>query len=217
MKSNFETNKYSRSNFNQQTSLSNNNYNNNNKLLKQQRKLPALQNRQKNFDSSNWDDNIEIETRDTDSISDNNNNNSYISSKNYNNSNTQQVYNKKPNSKLYTFYDYINKKQDNPNNEKSKTLLNKKLDSPNNSLYNENYNTNTNNNNNTRAISEEIIELNTPQYNTRDYRDTIKREPIRFSSLTPLPEPRYITMPISSGFGGYTGTTRRKPAPKVSL
>lgn len=37
------------------------------------------------------------------------------------------------------------------------------------------------------------------------------------TSVSPLPQSYYITMPISSGFGGYTNTTRRRPPPKVHI
>lgn len=128
---------------------------------------------------------------------------------------------KKSNSKLYTFYDYINKKNNNTNNN-NEERLNLDNKSKNNAnpysrySYNNNSNNNTSNNNNNNNSFEEsnyndIIELNTPVFEKKKFQTNKTVSP----PLSPLSEPYYMTMPISSGFGGYTGTTRRKPQPKV--
>ena len=157
--------------------------------------------------------------------SSNHNKNNFLNNKNpINNtdshiSNQTQTQTQKSNSKLYTFYDYINKNksQVNSNLDNNANRLIKNTDINSTNQQQQQFHNATNNNYYLNSEFEEstngdIIELNTPLFERRNA--TFRpREPIdRFS---PLPEPHYITMPISSGFGGYTGTTRRKPQPKV--
>jgi hypothetical protein len=138
----------------------------------------------------------------------------------------------KSNSKLYTFYDYINKKNNtsnnNNNNKNSEDRLNLDNKRKNNANPYSRYSYNSNNNNNINNSFEEsnyneIIELNTPVFEENKFQtssEAYNRRRVSPSSplpVSPLADPYYITMPISSGFGGYTGTTRRKPQPKVKI
>ena len=156
--------------------------------------------------------------------SSNHNKNNFLNNKNPINNTDSHISNQtqtqKSNSKLYTFYDYINKNKSQVNsnldNNANRLIKNTDINSTNQQQQQQFHNA-TNNNYYLNSEFEEstngdIIELNTPLFERRNA--TFRpREPIdRFS---PLPEPHYITMPISSGFGGYTGTTRRKPQPKV--
>ena len=64
---------------------------------------------------------------------------------------------------------------------------------------------------NTPVFEENKFKTSSETYNKR------RVSPSSSLSVSPLADPYYITMPISSGFGGYTGTTRRKPQPKVKI
>jgi hypothetical protein len=194
------------------------NYNNNTK-----------NNQLNGFDESSvidWDDPIEIESRDADSITENNynsNNQKFIFKKTLEQhqqpiqqrkrqqqpKQQQEQSNQKTKPKLYTFYDYINKnKEENFNNANSSNLNQIKT-----TVYNNNsqelnkgfdYSRNQvlNNNNNSFNQNQRI-----QSYKVNSKEDTLNQEEDEDILIT--------QMPISSGFGGYTGTTRRKPQPKV--
>jgi hypothetical protein len=151
--------------------------------------------------NNNWyDDPIEIETRDADSIK---SDSKVVSSE----------VNKKNKPKLYTFYDYINKKKEAEN-----PIDNQQQLEPRN-----NYNNNNQHNNKhyspSRAYERRPIRS---EYHQPNHYERERTPPL----TPPTPEPKYsnrshrrvsspfeleyVTMPISSGFGGYTNTTRRK-------
>ena len=194
------------------------NYNNNTK-----------NNQLNGFDESSvidWDDPIEIESRDADSITENNynsNNQKFIFKKTLEQhqqpiqqrkrqqqpKQQQEQSNQKNKPKLYTFYDYINKnKEENFNNANSSNLNQIKTTVYNNNSQDLNkgfdYSRNQvlNNNNNSFNQNQRI-----QSYKVNSKEDTLNQEEDEDILIT--------QMPISSGFGGYTGTTRRKPQPKV--
>jgi hypothetical protein len=183
------------------------------------------------FDESSvidWDDPIEIESRDADSISEynnNSNNQKFI----FNNTLKQQQpiqqrnrqqqlkqqheqSNQKNKPKLYTFYDYIHKnKEENFNNANSPSLNHIKP-----SVYNNINNSSNLNNKKSFDYSRNQVLNNTN--NNFDQNQRIHSYRLKQEEETPNQENEDILitqMPISSGFGGYTGTTRRKPQPKV--
>lgn len=162
-------------------------YNNNTNNFGNKNNYQAAPKNNKNIPDFHWDDDpIEIETRDADSIK-------------------SDTANNKQKPKLYTFYDYMNKnkqQQQSPNSSNNNSNRNGNRVSS---------NTNYNNNNNHRNVAPRNIEKQTQNNNLEvvPYRNTDYDSPDSdFDS--DIPEPVYITMPISSGFGGYTNTTRRK-------
>lgn len=129
------------------------------------------------------DDEFSIETRDAESIHSTNN----ISN---------QTNKTKP--KLYTFYDYMKKNKNQPENSK-------------NEIKSRNLNKNFVQQNKVKPSSEQVFDF------TGQFKKPYSSSPINTRNkfdLTPDP----ATMPISSGFGGYTNTTtRRKPAKVQSI
>ena len=123
------------------------------------------------LNSINWDEPIEIETRDSDSI---------------NSESISKITENKKTPKLYTFYEYLNKNRESKSQENSnKSLLHS-------ARSNSNYSQSIKNS------EEYIYKLRRPisqnfQYSNSETSGNLKNR----------------KMPISSGFGGFTTTTRK--------
>ena len=98
--------------------------------------------------------------------------------------------NKKKQNKLYTFYDYIGNK-----------------------------NKVANNNQQGQQLQPQQQQQQQQQQQPYQQFDESANEESAFwsNSESQFPQNYYVTMPISSGFGGYTNTTRRKVPPKVYI
>ena len=143
----------------------------NTKQFKNKNRNPNLTNKFKSSLNINWDDLIDIETCDSDSI----------------NSETSKAANiKKP--KLFTFYDYINKDSNIVKSQKNQAQKNKSY------LNFENYHNNFHNS------SDYTYKFRRPQNQDFDSFTNFKPSSSGFQQNK---------MPISSGFGGYTTTTRK--------
>lgn len=125
------------------------------------------------------DDEFSIETRDAESIP----------SANISNQT------KKTKPKLYTFYDYMKKNKNQPENSK-------------NEIKNKNLNKNIAQQNKVVPKSEKVFDF------SDQFKKSYSTSPVVTKNKIDLtPEP--TTMPISSGFGGYSNTTTRRKPVKV--
>ena len=121
------------------------------------------------LNSINWDEPIEIETRDSDSI-----NSESVSKKSGN----------KRTPRLYNFYEYLNKKRNSKNPEDS-------------------------NNRSSLNSAQSISNYSQSIKSSPEYIYKLRRQISQDFEDSNSENLKYRKMPISSGFGGFTTTTRK--------